>query len=392
MQGNPIRVAALAALFWMAAGFDHAAVADDSALPDSGLAGFWLVSEHGPPVNQGIASIPIIGLAERSKVGNPRAVWEIRYDGRNFAIDILSRDLTFPQVTRDGNRLSGSIPDPDGNNARIKVDVSIADGKLTGRLSYPNVGFDLDGRLPEAVDSMRQELTAARSRIVELNDPYSIPENERLRQENIVLIQRIRRVEDELARVSAQHPSQLPTPSGRSTLQISTKGMAVDGVTAGPTTLRSLPSTAGDAIRKLGGGQPIFRIADATTSGWVLAADSQGNVGYMRSAEIVQAGRSGSPQSKTSREIVVSFPVWDNGRLGKRMTVNDPGYVSIVGRVRGDGALRDLRIADSQTVFNSDGSFTSVMQVPPKGRRVHIEAVFADGPVTTLDFEIAVGK
>ena len=74
------------------------------------------------------------------------------------------------------------------------------------------------------------------------------------------------------------------------------------------------------------------------------------------------------------------------------MTVADPGFVSLVGRIRGDAQLREIRIADAQTVFNPDGSFTSVMPVSREGRKVRIEALFASGPPALLEFEILVGK
>lgn len=74
------------------------------------------------------------------------------------------------------------------------------------------------------------------------------------------------------------------------------------------------------------------------------------------------------------------------------MTVPEPGYVSLVGRVRGDGLLREVRIADAQTVSNPDGSFTAVLAVPREGRRVRIEAAFASGPAAVSEFDIAVGR
>jgi hypothetical protein len=60
--------------------------------------------------------------------------------------------------------------------------------------------------------------------------------------------------------------------------------------------------------------------------------------------------------------------------------------------VRGNGNLRDIRIADAQTVSNPDGSFTAVLPVPREGRRVRIEAIFATGLAAISEFEIAVGR
>jgi hypothetical protein len=74
------------------------------------------------------------------------------------------------------------------------------------------------------------------------------------------------------------------------------------------------------------------------------------------------------------------------------MTVPEPGFVSIVGRVRGDGNFREVRIADAQVVANRDGSFTAVVPVERDGRRVRIEAIFASGPSAVMEFEIAVGR
>ncbi|MFY7780567.1 MAG: hypothetical protein ACOVQI_05515, partial [Tagaea sp.] len=93
---------------------------------------------------------------------------------------------------------------------------------------------------------------------------------------------------------------------------------------------------------------------------------------------------------RSAREIQVAFPAWDPGRTGRRMTVADPGFVSLVGRVRADAPLTALRIADAQVVFNADGSFTAVVEVPREGRRVRIDASFAQGPGTALEFDVAV--
>jgi hypothetical protein len=102
-----------------------------------------------------------------------------------------------------------------------------------------------------------------------------------------------------------------------------------------------------------------------------------------------------APQSaaapRATREIQIAFPAWDSGRAGRRMTVADPGFVSLVGRVRADAALTGLRIADAQIVFNADGSFTAVVEIPREGRRVRIDATFAQGPGASLEFEMAVG-
>jgi hypothetical protein len=98
------------------------------------------------------------------------------------------------------------------------------------------------------------------------------------------------------------------------------------------------------------------------------------------------------PAARAAREITISFPAWDNGRVGRRMSVAEPGFVSLVGRVRGDAALREVRIPEAQTVFNPDGSFTSVLPVPREGRKVRVEAQFAAGPPAVLEFEIGVGR
>jgi hypothetical protein len=115
-------------------------------------------------------------------------------------------------------------------------------------------------------------------------------------------------------------------------------------------------------------------------------------VGYVQASMTGPAATAAALAARAAREISISFPAWDAGRTGRRMTVLDPGFVSLVGRVRGDAALRDVRIADGQTVFNPDGSFTSVVPVPREGRKVRIEASFASGPATILEFDIAVGR
>ena len=66
----------LAVLAWLVHAAPVQAQNDSSPLDDP--TGFWLVAEAGPPVNQGIASIPLLGLAVRAQIGNPRAIWEIR--------------------------------------------------------------------------------------------------------------------------------------------------------------------------------------------------------------------------------------------------------------------------------------------------------------------------
>lgn len=390
MQGNPVRIAAIAASICLALGLARSAAALEGPKIADDPFGFWIVAEQGPPVSDGLASIPILGLVVRGQIGNPRGVWEIRQVGDSISIEILTRDLKFSNVARNAGHLSSALPDPSSSGGKITVDVTVSDGRLTGRLSYPNYAFELEGRLPEPVGELRESLSAAQARLAQFDNPYAVPEIEKLRQENIVLIQRIRRVEGEL-RQRDEAKSQ-PSALQLSSPQVSIKGLVPDGVSAGSILLKSMPSTKGENWQHIAAGQPLFKIADAAASGWILVADSHGNLGFIRSANLLRATGSSQTHQKVAREIVVSFPPWDSGRTGKRITVSDPGFVSIVGRIRGDGVLKDVRISDSQTVFNADGSFTSVMPVPRQGRMVRIEATYTDGPTAVLEFEVAIGK
>ncbi len=390
MQGSSFRLTTAAACVLL---LTAPALALDDGQPIADPSGFWLVAEHGPPVNEGLASIPLIGLAVRAQIGNPRAVWEIRKDGDRYAIVIPSRSLEFREILPDAGRLKGDLPDPSSTNGRISVDVAVADGRLSGRLAYPTYGFDLDGRLPDSVESLRRELAGARARLAEIDGPYIVPEIERLRQENVVLIQRIRRVEDELRRRGGSPAPVEPPRVAGSPPRVSTQSLTDAGVAGRTTELKSEPSATSETRATVPAGQPLHRLADAAVAGWILVADQRGVVGFAPAANLAAASaNSPAAAPRGAREILVSFPQWDPGRAGKRMTVADPGFVSLVGRIRGDAQLREIRIADAQTVFNPDGSFTSVMPVSREGRKVRIEALFASGPPALLEFEILVGK
>ncbi|MBI3505382.1 MAG: hypothetical protein HY059_11110 [Proteobacteria bacterium] len=367
------------------------ALAQNDASPLDDPTGFWLVAETGPPVNQGIASIPIIGLAVRAQIGNPRAVWEIRREGDVYSIDIPSRSLSFRGLSFADRKFHAEAVDTGTPSGRIVLEVSIADGRLAGRLAYPAYAFELDGRPPESVEALRQAFVMARGRLAEIDGPYVVPEIEKLRQENVVLIERIRRVEAELRQRggAVRPPAAEPTLSAR----ISMRGVVADLSVARAAALRAAPDANGAIVAQLAGGSPLVRLGEAPVPGWLLVADTRGVVGYLQT---VQTAAVSSPAAaavlRAPREISISFPIWDSGRSGRRMTVADPGFVSLVGRVRGDAPLRDVRIADSQTVFNPDGSFTSVVPVPREGRKVRIEASFASGPAAILEFEIIVLK
>ena len=170
------------------------------------------------------------------------------------------------------------------------------------------------------------------------------------------------------------------------------RGVVADLSTARPTALRATPDTAGAVVAQLAGGTPLVRLGEAATGGWLLVADARGTVGYVQSTQTAAAAAGSTAAPRAAREISISFPQWDPGRSGKRISVAEPGFVSIVGRVRGDAPLRDVRVADSQTVFNPDGSFTSVVPVPREGRKVRIDATFGSGPAALLEFEIQISK
>ncbi len=393
MQGNSfgLRLRALLAAAWLLLAGISQAHAQGSPLDDP--TGFWLVAETGPPVNQGLAAIPLLGLAVRAQIGNPRAIWEIRRDGATFTIDIQPRGILFQGLAFSDGRFRGEIPDPNSTSGRIALDVRIVEGRLSGKLAFATHAFELDGRPPGSVEALRQAYAATQARLSELDGPYVVPEIERLRQENLVLIERIRRVENELRQrgaAPAARPAAQETPAAP---RISVRGLTGDLAATRATALRAAPDAAAAIVAPVGTGQALIRLADAPVAGWVLVADARGVVGYVQSSQTGQVTAAASPAAaRAVREVTISFPVWDPGRAGRRMTVADPGFVSLVGRVRGDAALRDVRIADAQTVFNPDGSFTSVLPVPREGRKVRVEAIFANGPPTVLEFEIGVSR
>ncbi len=359
--------------------------------------GFWLVAETGPPVSSGLAAIPIFGAAARAQIGNPRAVWDIRREADNsLSIQIRPRDLLFRNVAIAGEALTAETAAPDNPNARVRLDVRIANGQLVGTLAFEGFTLSLEGRPPASVVALREALVAARTRLDEIDGPYAIPEIEKLRLENIVLIERIRRVEGELAARGPNRAAPAPNPTPTTALggQIAMRGLGLDLQTRGAARLRSAPDAAAPQIAALQAGQPLAKLGDAARGGWSLVATAQGTVGYVANGEVGPIAQASAPvgAARAAREVSVSFPSWDPGRIGRRMTVAEPGFISLVGRVRGDGTLREVRIADAQTVSNRDGSFTAVVPVEREGRRVRIEAQFTAGPPAILDFEIAVGR
>lgn len=391
MQGNSVRLKlpALLAAAWLLLAGTQQTYAQNSPLDDP--TGFWLVAETGPPVNQGLASIPLLGLAVRAQIGNPRAIWDIRRDGDRFTIDILTRSIQFTGIAFADGAFRGEIADPSSTGGRIALDVRIADGRLAGKLVFPTHTFELDGRPPASVEALRQAYSVAQARLSELDGPYVVPEIERLRQENIVLIERIKRVESELRQRGTTTSVRPPAPETPAMPRVSVRGLSGDISATRATALRAAPDGAASIVAPVATGQTLYRLAEAPAAGWLLVADARGVVGYVQAA---QTGPATAPAAaaRAAREVTISFPAWDPGRTGRRMTVADPGFVSLVGRVRGDAPLRDVRIGDGQTVFNPDGSFTSVLPVPREGRKVRIEAVFASGPSTLLEFEIGVGR
>jgi hypothetical protein len=156
--------------------------------------------------------------------------------------------------------------------------------------------------------------------------------------------------------------------------------------------LKAAPANGSETRATIPAGQTFYRLADAGVPGWIFAADQRGTVGFLEISRLAPAAPIALTASRSAREISVSFPAWDQGRVGKRMTISDAGYISVIGRIRGDAPLSDVQIADAQTVFNADGSFTSVMAVPREGRKVRIEAFFQSGPPVRLDFEISVAQ
>lgn len=376
-----------ALLVWLATAAGVAAQILPAA--DETPAGLWIVAETGPPVSQGLAALPLFGAALRNRIGNPRAIWDVRPDGDRYAVDLLPRGIAFRGVTFADGRLFGETVDPDNPQARLRLDVAVQGGRLKGRLDFADFTLEIDGRLPESVETLRQAHDAARVRLDELEGPYAIAEIEKLRLENIVLIERIARVENEL-----RQGGRAAAPNAAAPMRLAARAVSADWSIARATVLRAGPDTNAAAIGPLGQGVGVQRIGEATVPGWTLVADLRGVIGYVQTAQLAPRVQpvTASAAPSAAREITISFPAWDQGRTGRRMTVAEPGYVSLVGRVRGNGNLRDIRIADAQTVSNPDGSFTAVLPVPREGRRVRIEAIFATGPAAISEFEIAVGR
>lgn len=375
------------------------AAAQEQSSPLDDPAGFWLVAETGPDVNETLASIPLFGANLRARVGNPRAVWDIRRENGALMIEIQPRGIVFKPARFADGQFTGDAVDPANQAQRVKLDARLAEGRLTGKLIFTDFELAIDGRPPESVEALRQAYAMARTKLDEYEGPYALAEIERLRAENIVLIQRIQRVEGELARRPAAAPartaSAAPGPAAEAPLvatpRISTRGLVADVVTTRATELRAAADTQSPNVEILPAGRPLVRLGEATVTGWSLVATGGGVVGFVPTAAIGSRPPVTASVARAPREIQINFPAWDPGRTGRRMTVSDPGFVSLVGRVRGDGTLTDLKIEDAQVVFNADGSFTAVVEVPPQGRHVRIDASFGQNAVTTLDFDIAVG-
>lgn len=372
--------------------------AQEQSSPLDDPAGFWLVAETGPDVNETLASIPLFGANLRARVGNPRAVWDIRRENGALTIEIQPRGIVFKPARFADGQFTGDAVDPANQAQRVKLDARLAEGRLTGKLIFTDFELAIDGRPPESVEALRQAYAMARTKLDEYEGPYALAEIERLRAENIVLIQRIQRVEGELARRPAAAPARTasaPGPAAEAPLvatpRISTRGLVADVVTTRATELRAAADTQSPNVEILPAGRPLVRLGEATVTGWSLVATGGGVVGFVPTAAIGSRPPVTASVARAPREIQINFPAWDPGRTGRRMTVSDPGFVSLVGRVRGDGTLTDLKIEDAQVVFNADGSFTAVVEVPPQGRHVRIDASFGQNAVTTLDFDIAVG-
>ena len=374
------------------------AAAQEQPSPLDDPAGFWLVAETGPDVNETLASIPLFGANLRTRVGNPRAVWDIRRENGALTIEIQPRGIVFKPARFADGHFTGDAVDPANQQQRVKLDARLADGRLTGKLIFADFELAIEGRPPESTEALRQAYAMARAKLDEYEGPYALAEIERLRAENLVLIERIQRVEGELARrpQTATAPTRTaPAPPSEAPLvatpRISTRGLVADVVTTRATELRAAADAQSANVETLPAGRPLVRLGEATVAGWSLVATGGGVVGFVPSAAIGSRPPVTASVARAPREIQINFPAWDPGRTGRRMTVSDPGFVSLVGRVRGDGTLTDLKIEDAQVVFNADGSFTAVVEVPPQGRHVRIDASFGQGPVTTLDFDIAVG-
>jgi hypothetical protein len=374
------------------------AAAQEQSSPLDDPAGFWLVAETGPDVNETLASIPLFGANLRARVGNPRAVWDIRRENGALTIEIQPRGIVFKPARFADGQFTGDAVDPANQAQRVKLDARLAEGRLTGKLIFTDFELAIDGRPPESVEALRQAYAMARAKLDEYEGPYALAEIERLRAENIVLIQRIQRVEGELARRPAAAPARTapaPGPAAEAPLvatpRISTRGLVADVVTTRATELRAAADAQSPNVEILPAGRPLVRLGEATVMGWSLVATGGGVVGFVPTAAIGSRPPVTASVARAPREIQINFPAWDPGRTGRRMTVSDPGFVSLVGRVRGDGTLTDLKIEDAQVVFNADGSFTAVVEVPPQGRHVRIDASFGQNAVTTLDFDIAVG-
>ncbi|MCM0019758.1 MAG: SH3 domain-containing protein [Tagaea sp.] len=387
MQASRFR--RLIAAFVAALIFAAPVAAQEPASPLDDSTGFWLVAERGPPVNETLANIPIFGANLRPRIGHPRAVWDVRREDGGYAIEIRPRGLVFKPARFADGAFAGETADPDNPQGRVRLEARIADGRLTGKLVYADFELALEGRPPESIEALRQAYAMTRARLDEFEGPYALPEIERLRAENLVLIERIGRVEGELRARGLAAPAPRPAPLARTAATIATRGLAAEFATQRATALRAAPDDNAEAIQTLAAGRPLIRLAETARAGWALVSTQEGALGYVPSAAIV--ARAPAAAAPRAREIQVAFPVWDQGRAGRRMTVSDPGFVSLVGRVRADAALAELRIADAQVVFNADGSFTAVVEVPREGRRVRIEAVFAQGPNIVLEFDVAVG-
>lgn len=315
---------------WGLAGGPAWAQADNSDID-----GLYWIDEKPSSFDQVVEKIPLVGLIVRQTRPDAQFLLVRTIDGR-LAVQIPDKDILFRDVRRQASTLTARMPNPDNRQEMLGLRLVISGPAITGELAYGTTTVTWQGRLIQEHERDRRRLAelAAAARQASEAQPArdaSLQEIEWLRARVDELEQARDRAESEARSLRTQQSRPAEQPSARPT------------PTAAP-----------------------------------------------KPAPVAAAAPAAAPVSK-DRYLVLKSPASESSAQGLVIVVPAPGFVSVVGEVRGlPLPLRGLTLNGQAVELQGGNRFDSTLRIEGEAQPLVLNVVDGAGEAHSLTYRVRI--
>lgn len=302
---------------------------------NSDIDGLYWIDEKPSSFDQAIEKIPLVGLIVRQTRPDAQLLLVRMIDGR-LAVQIPDKDIVFPDVRRQGSTLTARMPNPDNRQEMLSLRLVINGPTIAGDLVYGATRVTWQGRLIQEHERDRRrlaELAAAARPVSEAPSPRddALQELEWLRARVDELEQARDRAENEIRSLRTQ-PSRGPEPAP--------------------------PKPAPVAAPKP---TPVAAVTPAAAA---VAKD---------------------------RYLVLKSPASESSPQGLAIVVPAPGFVSVVGEVRGlPLPLRGLSLNGQAMELQGGNRFDGTVRIEGEAQQLVFNVVDSAGQTHSLTYGVRI--